>query len=204
MNFKNHKVNDELETLIAILSKLPGLGPRSARRAVIKMIEKKEIILEPLTKVLNEISEKIKECESCGYFNVDNICSICSDNYRNNNRICIVQDVADLWAMERSQVFNGLYHVLGNYSSSYLGINLEELEIDKIINKIERNEVKEIILALDATINGQTTANYIIEKFKNYQINFSSLAHGVPVGGELDYLDDGTIRAAFSARKPVL
>ena len=136
MNFKNHKVNDELETLIAILSKLPGLGPRSARRAVIKMIEKKEIILEPLTKVLNEISEKIKECESCGNFTVDNICSICSDNSRNNNRICIVQDVADLWAMERSQVFNGLYHVLGNYSSSYLGINLEELEIDKIINKI--------------------------------------------------------------------
>lgn len=204
MNFKNHMVNDELETLIAILSKLPGLGPRSARRAVIKMIEKKEIILEPLTKVLNEISEKIKECESCGNFTVDNICSICSDNSRNNNRICIVQDVADLWAMERSQVFDGLYHVLGNYSSSYLGINLEELEIDKIINKIERNEVKEIILALDATINGQTTANYIIEKLKNYQINFSSLAHGVPVGGELDYLDDGTIRAAFSARKPVL
>ena len=204
MNFKNHKVNDELETLIAILSKLPGLGPRSARRAVIKMIEKKEIILEPLTKALNEISEKIKECESCGNFTVDNICSICADSSRNNNRICIVQDVADLWAMERSQVFNGLYHVLGNYSSSYLGINLEELEIDKIINKIERNEVKEIILALDATINGQTTANYIIEKLKKYQVNFSSLAHGVPVGGELDYLDDGTIRAAFSARKPVL
>ena len=139
MNFKNHKVNDELETLIAILSKLPGLGPRSARRAVIKMIEKKEIILEPLTKALNEISEKIKECESCGNFTVDKICSICSDNSRNNNRICIVQDVADLWAMERSQVFDGLYLVLGNYSSSYLGINLEELEIDKIINKIERN-----------------------------------------------------------------
>ena len=148
--------------------------------------------------------KKIKKCESCGNFTLDNICSICSDNSRNNNRICIVQDVADLWAMERSQVFDGLYHVLGNYSSSYLGINLEELEIDKIINKIERNEVKEIILALDATINGQTTANYIIERLKNYQINFSSLAHGVPVGGELDYLDDGTIRAAFSARKPVL
>ena len=204
MNFNNHKVNDELETLIAILSKLPGLGPRSARRAVIKMIEKKEIILEPLSKSLNEISEKIKECESCGNFTVGTICSICSDNSRNNNRICIVQDVADLWAMERSKVFDGVYHVLGNYSSSYLGINLEELEIEKIINKIEKNEVKEIILALDATINGQTTANYIIEKLKNYQINFTSLAHGVPVGGELDYLDDGTIRAAFSARKPIL
>ena len=204
MNFNNHKANGELETLIAILAKLPGLGPRSARRAVIKMIEKKEIILGPLTKTLNLISEKIKECDSCGNFTVDNICSICSDNSRNNKKICIVQDVADLWAMERSQVFNGLYYVLGNYSSSYLGINLEELEIDKIIDKIKQNDVKEIILALDATINGQTTANYIIEKLKNYQINFSSLAHGVPVGGELDYLDDGTIRAAFSARKPIL
>ena len=204
MNFNNHKANGELETLIAILAKLPGLGPRSARRAVIKMIEKKEIILDPLTKTLNLISEKIKECESCGNFTVDNICSICTDNSRNNKKICIVQDVADLWAMERSQVFNGLYYVLGNYSSSYLGINLEELEIDKIIDKIKQNDVKEIILALDATINGQTTANYIIEKLKNYQINFSSLAHGVPVGGELDYLDDGTIRAAFSARKPIL
>ena len=203
MNYNNHKANGELETLIAILAKLPGLGPRSARRAVIKMIEKKEIILDPLTKTLNLISEKIKECESCGNFTVDNICSICSDNSRNNKKICIVQDVADLWAMERSQVFNGLYYVLGNYSSSYLGINLEELEIDKIIDKIKQNDVKEIILALDATINGQTTANYIIEKLKDYQINFSSLAHGVPVGGELDYLDDGTIRAAFSARKPV-
>ena len=204
MNYNNHKANGELETLIAILAKLPGLGPRSARRAVIKMIEKKEIILDPLTKTLNLISEKIKECESCGNFTVDNICSICSDNSRNNKKICIVQDVADLWAMERSQVFNGLYYVLGNYSSSYLGINLEELEIDKIIGKIKQNDVKEIILALDATINGQTTANYIIEKLKNYQINFSSLAHGVPVGGELDYLDDGTIRAAFTARKPIL
>ena len=204
MNYNNHKANGELETLIAILAKLPGLGPRSARRAVIKMIEKKEIILDPLTKTLNLISEKIKECESCGNFTVDNICSICSDNSRNNKKICIVQDVADLWAMERSQVFNGLYYVLGNYSSSYLGINLEELEIDKIIDKIKQNDVKEIILALDATINGQTTANYIIEKLKDYQINFSSLAHGVPVGGELDYLDDGTIRAAFSARKPIL
>ena len=110
MNYNNHKANGELETLIAILAKLPGLGPRSARRAVIKMIEKKEIILDPLTKTLNLISEKIKECESCGNFTVDNICSICSDNSRNNKKICIVQDVADLWAMERSQVFNGLYY----------------------------------------------------------------------------------------------
>ena len=203
MKFHNHNGENEVETLIAIMAKLPGLGPRSARRAVIRMLEKKEIILEPLAKILNLVTEKIKNCNLCGNFSIDSVCTICSDNSRNKKIICIVQDVADLWAMERSQIFDGVYHVLGNYSSSYIGINLEELEIEKISNRIKKNGVKEIILALDATINGQTTANYIIQKLKNIPVNFSSLAHGVPVGGELDYLDDGTIRAAFSARKPL-
>ena len=202
MKFHNHNDENEVETLIAIMAKLPGLGPRSARRAVIRMIEKKEIILQPLANILNLVSEKIKNCNQCGNFSVDSICAICLDNSRNKKLLCIVQDVADLWAMERSQIFDGVYHVLGNYSSSYMGINLEELEIEKIFKRIENNEVKEIILALDATINGQTTANYIIEKLKNTKVSISSLAHGVPVGGELDYLDDGTIRAAFNARKP--
>ncbi|MFL2802471.1 MAG: recombination mediator RecR [Paracoccaceae bacterium] len=202
MKFHNHNDENEVETLIAIMAKLPGLGPRSARRAVIRMIEKKEIILQPLANILNLVSEKIKNCNQCGNFSVDSICAICLDNSRNKKLICIVQDVADLWAMERSQIFDGVYHVLGNYSSSYMGINLEELEIEKIFKRVENNEVKEIILALDATINGQTTANYIIEKLKNTKVSISSLAHGVPVGGELDYLDDGTIRAAFNARKP--
>ncbi len=202
MKFHNHNDENEVETLIAIMAKLPGLGPRSARRAVIRMIEKKEIILQPLANILNLVSEKIKNCNQCGNFSVDSICAICLDNSRNKKLLCIVQDVADLWAMERSQIFDGVYHVLGNYSSSYMGINLEELEIEKIFKRVENNEVKEIILALDATINGQTTANYIIEKLKNTKVSISSLAHGVPVGGELDYLDDGTIRAAFNARKP--
>lgn len=203
MKFPNRKGENEVETLIAIMAKLPGLGPRSARRAVIRMLEKKEVILEPLTNILNLVTEKIKDCNQCGNFSVDTICNICSDNSRNKKVLCIVQDVADLWAMERSQIFDGLYHVLGNYSSTYIGINVEELEIKKISSRIEKNEVTEIILALDATIHGQTTANYIIEKLKKTQVNFSSLAHGVPIGGELDYLDDGTIRAAFSARKPI-
>lgn len=202
MKFYNNNGLSEIDTLIAILAKLPGLGPRSARRAVIRMLEKRKVILEPLTKTLNQVTEKITDCDECGNFSIDSICNICSDNTRNKKIICIVQDVADLWAMERSQVFDGVYHVLGNYSSSYVGINLEELEIEKLLDRITKYKVVEIILALDATINGQTTANYIIEKLKNTQINFSSLAHGVPVGGELDYLDDGTIRAAFSARKP--
>ena len=203
MKFRNQNGENEVETLIAIIAKLPGLGPRSARRAVIKMIEKREIILEPLTRVLNMVNEKIKDCDHCGNFAFDSVCSICSDNSRNKEVICIVQDVADLWAMERSQVFNGIYHVLGNYKSSFIGINLEELALEKIFHRISKNNVREIILALDATINGQTTANYLIEKLKNTGVNFSSLAHGVPVGGELDYLDDGTIRAAFSARKSI-
>ena len=202
MKFYNDSGEDEIEKLIAVIAKLPGLGPRSARRAVIRMIEKRKIILEPLAEILNSVCEKIVDCHQCGNFSLDHLCKICSDSSRNKKVLCIVQDVADLWAMERSKVFDGIYHVLGNYSSSYVGINLEELEIERIYNIIEKNKVREIILALDATINGQTTANYIIEKLKNTEVSFFSLAHGVPVGGELDYLDDGTIRAAFSARKP--
>ena len=203
MSFPKSKSEDEVENLIAIMAKLPGFGPRSARRAVIKMLEKREIILEPLSRILNKVNENVKDCINCGNFSINPICKICSDDTRNTKVLCIVQDVADLWAMERSQVFNGIYHVLGNYSSSFIGINIEELKIEKIYDRIENFGVKEIILALDATISGQTTANYLIEKLKKTKVDFTSLAHGVPVGGELDYLDDGTIRAAFSARKPI-
>ena len=203
MKFSQFSGDKEVEILISLMAKLPGLGPRSARRAVIKMIEKRKIILEPLAKVLGSVSENIAECKQCGNFSSQELCAICSNHDRKNNILCIVQDVADLWAMERSKVFNGTYHVLGNYSSSYSGIDTEELKVEQIINRVKNEGVEEIILALDATINGQTTANYLIEKLENTGVRFSSLAHGVPVGGELDYLDDGTIRAAFTARKNV-
>ena len=203
MRFRDFGGDKEVETLISLMAKLPGLGPRSARRAVIKMIEKRKIILEPLSQVLSTVAEKVTECLQCGNFSTEEICSICSDNERIKNVICIVQDVADLWAMERSNVFKGTYHVLGNYSSSYSGINPEELKVEKIKSRLKMENVEEVILALDATINGQTTAHYLIETLQDTGVKFSSLAHGVPVGGELDYLDDGTIRAAFTARKKI-
>ena len=203
MRFRDFGGDKEVETLISLMAKLPGLGPRSARRAVIKMIEKRKIILEPLSQVLSTVAEKVTECLQCGNFSTEEICSICSDNQRIKNVICIVQDVADLWAMERSNVFQGTYHVLGNYSSTYSGINPEELKVEKIKSRLKMENVEEVILALDATINGQTTAHYLIETLQDTGVKFSSLAHGVPVGGELDYLDDGTIRAAFTARKKI-
>ena len=203
MRFRDFGGDKEVETLISLMAKLPGLGPRSARRAVIKMIEKRKIILEPLAQVLRTVAEKVTECLQCGNFSTEEICSICSDNERIKNVICIVQDVADLWAMERSNVFKGTYHVLGNYSSTYSGINPEELKVEKIKSRLKMENVEEVILALDATINGQTTAHYLIETLQDTGVKFSSLAHGVPVGGELDYLDDGTIRAAFTARKKI-
>ena len=203
MRFSDFGGDKEVETLISLMAKLPGLGPRSARRAVIKMIEKRKIILEPLAQVLSTVAEKVTECLQCGNFSTEEICSICSDNERIKNVICIVQDVADLWAMERSNVFKGTYHVLGNYSSTYSGINPEELKVEKIKSRLKMENVEEVILALDATINGQTTAHYLIETLQDTGVKFSSLAHGVPVGGELDYLDDGTIRAAFTARKKI-
>ena len=203
MRFRDFGGDKEVETLISLMAKLPSLGPRSARRAVIKMIEKRKIILEPLSQVLSTVAEKVTECLQCGNFSTEEICSICSDNQRIKNVICIVQDVADLWAMERSNVFQGTYHVLGNYSSTYSGINPEELKVEKIKSRLKMENVEEVILALDATINGQTTAHYLIETLQDTGVKFSSLAHGVPVGGELDYLDDGTIRAAFTARKKI-
>ena len=203
MRFRDFGGDKEVEALISLMAKLPGLGPRSARRAVIKMIEKRKIILEPLAQVLRTVAEKVTECLQCGNFSTEETCNICSDNERIKNVICIVQDVADLWAMERSNVFKGTYHVLGNYSSTYSGINPEELKVEKIKSRLKMENVEEVILALDATINGQTTAHYLIETLQDTGVKFSSLAHGVPVGGELDYLDDGTIRAAFTARKKI-
>ena len=182
MRFRDFGGDKEVETLISLMAKLPGLGPRSARRAVIKIIEKRKIILEPLSQVLSTVAEKVTECLQCGNFSTEEICSICSDTQRIKNVICIVQDVADLWAMERSNVFKGTYHVLGNYSSTYSGINPEELKVEKIKSRLKMENVEEVILALDATINGQTTAHYLIETLQDTGVKFSSLAHGVPVG----------------------
>jgi len=193
----------EIEQLIQLLSKLPGLGPRSARRAALHLVKKKEVLLTPLSHALTRVQEAVKTCSTCGNLDATDPCAICIDIRRDDSVICVVQDVADLWALERSGSFKGRYHVLGGTLSALDGIGPEDLKIDALIKRASDPIVKEIILATSATVDGQTTAHYIADCLENTDTQVSGLAHGVPVGGELDYLDDGTLNAALSARRPV-
>ncbi len=185
------------------MAKLPGLGPRSARRAVLRMIKKREIIMKPLGDMIQEVSSLAQECLVCGNISNDETCSICTSDVRVTGEICVVEDVADLWAMERSNVFKGRYHVLGGNLSALDGVGPEELRIPHLVNRVKGEEVNEVILALNATVDGQTTAHYIADQLDDMDVAVTSLAQGVPIGGELDYLDDGTISAALNARKSV-
>jgi len=193
----------EIEQLIQLLSKLPGLGPRSARRAALHLVKKKEVLLSPLTQALQRVETTVKTCSVCG--NLDSIdpCTMCTDQRRDDSIICVVQDVSDLWALERSNTFKGRYHVLGGTLSALDGIGPEDLKIDSLVQRASHETVIEVILATSATVDGQTTAHYIDDCLENIDVETSGLAHGVPVGGELDYLDDGTLSAALSARKPL-
>lgn len=182
------------------MAKLPGLGPRSARRAVLHMIKKRGRLLIPLADALRTVAETAKECLNCGNIDTSDICGICSSEKRATGELCIVEDVADLWAMERAAVFKGRYHVLGGTLSALDAIGPEELRIPKLVDRVATEDIEEVILALNATIDGQTTAHYIADQLEG-QVRVTSLAQGVPVGGELDYLDDGTITAALRARK---
>ncbi|KAA9005269.1 recombination mediator RecR [Histidinibacterium aquaticum] len=190
----------EIETLIELMAKLPGLGPRSARRAVLHLVKKRGVLLMPLAEAMAEVGRTIRECLNCGNLATGDICPICESEKRANGQICVVEDVADLWAMERAQVFTGRYHVLGGTLSALDGTGPEELRIPQLRDRIAAEDVREVILALGATIDGQTTAHYIADELGE-SVSVTSLAQGVPVGGELDYLDDGTITAALSARK---
>lgn len=190
---------EQIEELIALLARLPGLGPRSARRAVLHLIKKRGQLLLPLAEALQEVGRDVRECLNCGNLSGGDLCPICRDERRRNGQICVVEDVADLWAMERAGVFKGRYHVLGGTLSALDQIGPEELRIPRLRDRIASEEVREVILALGATIDGQTTAHYIADHLSGVEI--TSLAQGVPVGGELDYLDDGTISAALNARK---
>ncbi|MEO1637841.1 MAG: recombination mediator RecR [Pseudomonadota bacterium] len=190
---------EDLDHLIALMAKLPGLGPRSARRAVLHLIKKKSLVLLPLADALQRVGATVRECLNCGNITTTDICEICQSEKRANGQIAVVEDVADLWAMERGDVFKGRYHVLGGTLSALDAIGPDELRIPKLIDRIKTEEVSEVILALGATIDGQTTAHYIADQLP--EITVTSLAQGVPVGGELDYLDDGTITAALTARK---
>lgn len=196
-------VGPEIERLIALLAKLPGLGPRSARRAVLHLVKNREQLLTPLAGALRDAADAVTVCSTCGNVDSTDPCSICRDDRRDATRICVVQDVADLWALERAGAFGGRYHVLGGTLSALDGIGPDDLAIPELISRVRSNGVSEVILALNATVDGQTTAHYISDRLAGSGAEVSRLAHGVPVGGELDYLDEGTLTAALKARRPV-
>lgn len=190
----------DIETLIGLMAKLPGLGPRSARRAVLHLIKKRGLLLTPLAQAMQQVGATARECLNCGNIGTSDICDICSSEKRGIGELCVVEDVADLWAMERSLVFKGRYHVLGGTLSALDAIGPDQLRIPKLLDRIAAENISEVILALNATIDGQTTAHYIADQLEG-RVTVTSLAQGVPIGGELDYLDDGTISAALKARK---
>jgi recombination protein RecR len=190
----------DIDALIELMSKLPGLGPRSARRAVLHLIRKRGAQMQPLAEMMGDVARSARECLNCGNIGTADICDICSAEKRANGQICVVEDVSDLWAMERTGAFRGRYHVLGGTLSALDGIGPEELAIPRLRDRCAAEEVTEVILALPATIDGQTTAHYIADAVGSLA-RVTSLAQGVPIGGELDYLDDGTISAALQARK---
>ncbi len=192
----------EIEALIEMMAKLPGLGPRSARRAVLHLISKRRQLMAPLADNMAAVAASARECLNCGNISSGDICGICESEKRATGEICVVGDVADLWAMERAGVFKGRYHVLGGMLSALDSIGPDELRIPKLVDRVATEGIEEVILALDATVDGQTTAHYIADALEK-RCRVTSLAQGVPVGGELDYLDDGTISAALRARKSV-
>jgi len=192
----------EIERLISLLAKLPGLGPRSARRAALALIQKRDTVMDPLVSALADVSARITQCNICDNVDSQNPCHICAAPGRDQTLICVVQDVGDLWALERAGAFRGTYHVLGGSLSALDGIRPEDLNIAALIERAKAPVITEVILAMNATIDGQTTAHYITDKLVGCDVKVSRLAHGVPVGGELDYLDDGTLSAAMRSRRP--
>jgi len=192
----------EIERLIGLLAKLPGLGPRSARRAVLQLIKKKETLLLPLAQAMAEAAAKARICSTCGNVDTQDPCAICTDAARDPHVLCIVEEVGDLWALERAGAHKGRYHVLGGVLSALDGVGPDDLNIGKLVERLSGGEVNEIVLAMNATVDGQTTAHYITDRISGLGIAVTRLAHGVPVGGELDYLDDGTLAAAMKSRRP--
>jgi recombination protein RecR len=195
--------SQEIDALAQALSKLPGLGPRSARRVVLHLMKKRESVLMPLLRALEQVEQRLVVCDTCGNIDTGNPCGICIDPRRDIRSICVVEDVSDLWALDRSRLFPGKYHVLGGRLSALDGVRPEDLNIDGLVSRIAMGGVDEVVLAMNATLEGQTTAHYLAERLEQFPIRLTQLAHGVPVGGELDYLDDGTLAQALRARRPV-
>ena len=195
--------SQEIETLTAALSRLPGLGPRSARRAVLWLVKRRESALPQLLEALAQVRETLVECAACGNVDTASPCAICTDPRRDARSLCVVEDVADLWALDRARLFSGRYHVLGGRLSALEGVRPEDLSIPALIARVAQGGIDEVVLAMNATLEGQTTAHYIAERLETYPVRITQLAHGLPVGGELDYLDEGTLAQALRARRPV-
>jgi recombination protein RecR len=195
--------SQEIENLTRALSRLPGLGPRSARRAVLWLVKRRETALAELLDALVTVRERLVECQTCGNVDTANPCGICADPRRDARSLCVVEDVADLWALDRSRLFAGRYHVLGGRLSALDGVRPEDLRIAGLIGRVAAGGIDEVVLAMNATLEGQTTAHYIAERLEGFPVRLTGLAHGLPVGGELDYLDEGTLAQALRARRPV-
>ncbi|MCF8483854.1 MAG: recombination mediator RecR [Rhodobacteraceae bacterium] len=193
----------DIEALIDLMARLPGLGPRSGRRAVLALLKKREALMAPLAQAMASVVLKARDCRVCGNISTEEVCAICNDPRRQTGEVCVVEDVADLWAMERGGAFRGRYHVLGGTLSALDAIGPEELHIPQLVTRVVDEGMTEVILALNATVDGQTTAHYIADALAGSDVQITTLAQGVPIGGELDYLDDGTIGAALRARKRV-
>ena len=193
----------DIEALIDMMARLPGLGPRSARRAVLHMIKKRALLMTPLADTLAHVAATARECLSCGNIGTTDICDICASVKRATGEICVVEDVADLWALDRAKLFTGKYHVLGGKLSALDGVRPEDLNIAQLLARVEAGGVDEVVLAMNATLEGQTTAHYLAERLEEHPVRITQLAHGLPVGGELDYLDEGTLAQALRARRPL-
>lgn len=193
--------NKDIETLIKMLARLPGFGQKSAKRAILYMLQHKETFMEPLISHLDHTKNNIVECGSCGNLDTRSPCSICSDTSRDETLLCVVENVAELWAMERTQAFKGTYHVLGGTLSAIDGITPQDLTISALLEKCAQHPIKEVIIALKATVDGQTTAHYLADHLNAYDLEVTRLAHGMPIGGELDFMDDGTITTALKSRR---
>lgn len=192
----------EIERLIALLAKLPGLGPRSARRAALQLIRKRDVLMVPLAEAMADAADKIKICSNCGNIDARDPCAICASPKREDSLICVVEQVGDLWALERASAYKGRYHVLGGALSALDGIRPEDLNIARLIERARNGGISEVILALSMTVDGATTAHYITDRLQDLGVSVTSIARGVPMGGELDYLDDGTLAAALKSRRP--
>ena len=193
----------EIDALTQALARLPGFGPRSARRAVLHLVKKRETALAPLLSALAAVDDKLSTCSTCGNVDTADPCAICADPRRDARALCVVEEVADLWALDRSRLFPGKFHVLGGRLSALEGVRPEDLAIDQLVARVSDGAVDEVVLAMNATLEGQTTAHYVAERIERFPVRITQLAHGLPVGGELDYLDEGTLAQALRARRPV-